>query len=68
MVNGKVAGDSEGYGLLSQNWDGRVGIGLAGGIHGVIDEFYMYNHALAAYDIADISEQCNLGAGRFIVL
>ena len=41
-----------------------MGIGLSGGIQGVLDEFYMFNHALAAYDIADISEQCNLGAGE----
>ena len=67
-MNGEVAGDSEGQGLLSQNWDGLVGIGLSGGIRGVVDEFYMYNHALAASDIADVSQLCNLGAGKCIVV
>ncbi|KAK3699591.1 hypothetical protein QZH41_014303, partial [Actinostola sp. cb2023] len=58
--NGDVVGEEQGYGLLSQNWDGKSGIGLSGGIQGTVDEFYMYNRALAASDIQDLSEECNL--------
>lgn len=63
ILNGAVLDEKEGHGLLSQNWDGEVGIGIPEGIRGLIDEFYMYNHALAASDLADLSEECNLGAG-----
>ena len=63
ILNGAVLDEKEGHGLLSQNWDGEVGIGIPEGIRGLIDEFNMYNHALAASDLADLSEECNLGAG-----
>lgn len=63
ILNGNVLDEKEGYGLLSQNWDGEVGIGISEGIRGLIDEFYMYNHALAASDLSDLSEECNPGAG-----
>ena len=64
ILNGAVLDEKEGYGLLSQNWDGEVGIGITEGIRGLIDEFYMYNHALAASDLSDLSEECNPGAGK----
>ena len=63
ILNGAVLDEKEGHGLLSQNWDGEVGIGITEGIRGLIDEFYMYNHALAASDLSDLSEECNPGAG-----
>lgn len=63
ILNGAVLDEKEGYGLLSQNWDGEAGIGISEGIRGLIDEFYMYNHALAASDLSDLSEECNPGAG-----
>lgn len=63
ILNGAVLDEKEGHGLLSQNWDGEVGIGIPEGIRGLIDEFYMYNHALAASDLAGLSEECNLGEG-----
>jgi hypothetical protein len=63
IIDGQVVGEKQGYGLLSQNWDGKAGIGLSGGIQGIVDEFYMFNRALAASDIADLSEECNLGVG-----
>ncbi|XP_048590274.1 uncharacterized protein LOC5501396 [Nematostella vectensis] len=66
IVNGQVVGEKKGHGKLSQNWSGRAGIGLSGGIKGVVDEFYMYNRAIAASDIGDLSEQCNLGPGQAI--
>lgn len=68
IVNGKLVGEKQGYGLLSQNWDGKAGIGLAGGIRGIVDEFYMFNRALAASDVADLSEECNLGVGKCTVI
>ena len=64
ILNGEVFDEREGHGLLSQNWDGEVGIGIPGGIQGLMDEFYMYNHALAASDLGDLSEECNPGAGN----
>lgn len=64
ILNGAVLDEKKGYGLLSQNWDGEVGIGITEGIRGLIDEFYMYNHALAASDLSDLSEECNPGAGK----
>ena len=63
ILNGEVIDEKEGHGLLSQNWDGEVGIGIPDGIRGLIDEFYVYNHALAASDLVDLSEECNPGAG-----
>lgn len=63
ILNGAVLDEKEGHGLLSQNWDGDVGIGIPEGIRGLIDEFYMYNHALAVSDLSDLSEECNPGAG-----
>ena len=63
ILNGEVIDEKEGHGLLSQNWDGEVGIGIPNGIRGLIDEFYVYNHALAASDLVDLSEECNPGAG-----
>ena len=68
IMNGAVLDEKEGHGLLSQNWDGEVGIGITEGIRGLIDEFYMYNHALAASDISDLSEECNPGAGTVHLL
>lgn len=68
ILNGAVIGENEGHGLLSQNWDGEVGIGIPEGIRGLIDEFYMYNHALAASDLSDLSEECNPGAGMIVCL
>ncbi|XP_078381846.1 uncharacterized protein LOC144664603 isoform X2 [Oculina patagonica] len=68
ILNGEVLDEKEGFGLLSQNWDGEVGIGISEGIQGLIDEFYMYNHALAASDLSDLSEECNPGAGGAIPL
>lgn len=65
IVNGEVKQVRQGYGRLSQNWDGKSGIGLSGGLRGTVDEFYMYNHALAASDIQDISEECNLSPGKY---
>ena len=64
ILNGDVLDEKEGHGLLSQNWDGEVGVGIPEGIRGLIDEFYMYNHAIAASDLADLSEECNPGAGK----
>lgn len=64
IVNGDVISRNHGFGRLSQNWDGKSGIGLSGGLQGTVDEFYMYNHALAASDIQDISEECNLSPGK----
>ncbi|XP_068704874.1 uncharacterized protein [Montipora foliosa] len=66
ILNGDVLDEKEGHGLLSQNWDGEVGVGIPEGIRGLIDEFYMYNHAIAASDLADLSEECNPGAGGAI--
>ena len=63
ILNGAVLDENKGHGLLSQNWDGEVGIGIPEGVRGLIDEFYMYNHALAASDLSDLSEECNPGAG-----
>lgn len=64
ILNGGVLDEKDGHGLLSQNWDGEVGVGIPEGIRGLIDELYMYNHALAASDLADLLEECNPGAGR----
>ena len=64
ILNGRVVSEGEGHGLLSQNWAGRVGIGLSGELQATVDEFYMYNHAVAASDLIDISEECDLGAGE----
>ena len=68
ILNGAVLDEREGHGLLSQNWDGEVGIGIPEGIQGLIDEFYMYNHAIAASDLADLSEECNPGAGIMLLM
>lgn len=65
ILNGRVVNEKEGHGLLSQNWGGRVGIGLSGGLDAVVDEFYMYNRAVAASDISDIADQCDLGTGKY---
>ena len=66
ILNGDVLDEKEGHGLLSQNWDGEVGIGASEGFRGVIDEFYMYNHALASSDLGDLSEECNLATGKIV--
>lgn len=63
ILNGGVLDEKEGHGLLSQNWDGEVGVGIPEGIRGLVDELYMYNHAIAASDLADLSEECNPGGG-----
>ncbi|XP_012555797.1 uncharacterized protein LOC100204986 isoform X1 [Hydra vulgaris] len=69
--NGEKIQEDDGYGYLSQDWDGQVSIGkffdssdsgenLEGReFHGILDEFYIYNRALSQVEISRLSQICD---------
>ena len=73
-VHAKIYIDSQliksepGAGTLSADWRGKVAIGADGNLPGYVDEFYIYDRALALNDVKDLTELCNLGAGKLSLL
>ncbi len=64
MVNGILVSENEGSGFLSQQWLGDIGIGLLNSFHGNVDEFYLYERALATPEIDRLRHRCRSLLGR----
>ena len=65
VVDSRLANEKEGNGLLSQQWLGEIGVALAEGVHGNVDEFYMFYRALSTPEIIDLQHKCDVPLGKF---
>lgn len=63
-VNGTLRVRGKGDGLISQDWEQRVGIGRHKGVRfldGQIDEFKMYDVSLDAKEVELLASKCDHG-------
>ena len=61
-VNGTEKSRSKGHGLLSTDWNQRVGIGRHKGarfLDGVVDEFKLFGEALQKDAVEDLAKKCD---------
>lgn len=67
FVNGKFVMKGEGVGPLSQDWEGRAGIGEHKGerqLSGAVDEFFISDKALSLHDIKKLMKRCDFEKGK----
>ena len=67
FIDGHLNGESQGSGLLSQDWDHHAGIGShkdSRFLDGQVDEFRIYNYAMGEDDIRKVMKTCNYDKGK----
>lgn len=62
FIDGHVNGESQGSGLLSQDWDSHAGVGRHKDyrfLDGKVDEFRIYNYAMDEDGIQKLMKTCD---------
>lgn len=66
FIDGQLNGESQGSGLLSQDWENHAGIGQhkdSRFLNGKVDEFRIYNYAMNKDDVRKLMTTCNYNKG-----